>query len=674
MNDLSSIFTQILYDKIIDVDLLWTESMPIDSVILVPGKSFIKRGEITIDNSWTTLLRLPGYTHRENTADEYGNLISSVVSAVGPVYRYRLTNPEHKANFDMGRRPDGSYLQAGDKLLVNDGGRFSTYHIIEQKDPSTTKSGAEYTVTNRISIKCPRQGRKPGISFSVNLLQGMNCYEMTLKICNLNLDVDIRKITRVEVKAGYRTEGFTQTFNCPVFSSYIESPNPDGVTVFKCLAVGTTNVFTESRPFSIHYLGGSVTVGKTIEAVSLGVGLTPRNLLLPEYNDLEIKMTAMNTVAENASALIDWLRKVVTQRIALADGERGTDGDPQVIVQQDTNRNLFVYCANRKNVEDKNGITTPVLDAVKGASFNGVALTVKAAWNPTITPGTTFIMKPSIINGANLPNVLSEYDYGNEESRSYKYRCITASISFSTTGSENEMSILAIPIKYMDTDTSSDPSVVTIEKMAQTLYNRYKVKVKYEISLGSADASNLGAKSADQKVVTTQEVASRNMFDIDTKLVFGDIQEYMVVKGDCMSEIAKKFYVNGNRCYAPRIDIPKKGKEPDLSVLTDSTKYIGDIGAQHLWPLIAVHTYNQYKLAEQAQAALNKYESFKYIETNPNYVSEGKIVTIPRINSLDDIKPLRNIFKYAAETYKDVEGYSYFIEAWTALYYYLGGS
>ena len=87
-----------------------------------------------------------------------------------------------------------------------------------------------------------------------------------------------------------------------------------------------------------------------------------------------------------------------------------------------------------------------------------------------------------------------------------------------------------------------------------------------------------------------------------------------------------------------------------------------------------MHTYNFYKLAESSQVALNKYESFRYLETNPNLVSEGKIVVVPRITSFDALKPLRNIFKYAAETYKNVEGYSYFVEAWTALYYYLGGS
>lgn len=672
----NSIITRLLYDRIIDVDLMWTESQPVDAVILVPGGSFLKRGEVGDTQSWNSLIRLTGYSHKEYITDIFGNVTARDVTPRGAVYRYRLTNPEHKLNFDMGRRPDGSYLAAGDKLLVNDGGRFNKYHIIESRDVSTDP-GASFSISNKISIHCPLTGRKPGISFSVNLLQGANCYEMTLKICNLNLDIDIRKITHVRVKAGYRTEGFTQTFDCPVFSSYIESPNPDGVTVFKCLAVGKTDIFTENRPIVIHYLGGSVTIGDTIEAVSTGLGLKNCSLLLPEYSNLEIKMSAMNTVAENASSLIDWLRKIIAQRIQIAEeGEEQRLGKPQVIVQQDTDRNLFVYCANRKNRPEKFEASVPVLDAIKGASFNGVALTVKAAWNPLITPGVSFIMKPSIINGANLPNIMAKEDYGDDPSKGYRYRCITSSIAFSTTGEENEMSILAVPIKYMDSDTNQDSSASSIEKMAQSLYDSFKNNpgARYEISLGSADSENMGTKTEAQQVVEVQAVASRNMFDIDTTALLSDNLEYTVMSGDSMSQIAKEFYVNRGRCYASRINIPMKGKEPDLSVMTDSTKYIGEIGAHHLWPIIAVHTYNFYKLAESSQVALNKYESFRYLETNPNLVSEGKVVVIPRITSLDALKPLRNIFKYAAESYKNVEGYAYFIEAWTALYYYLGGS
>ena len=692
----NSTITKLLYDKIIDVDLMWTEAQPVDSVILVPGNSFLKREETTYPrvarrsptgnestgaaSNWKSLIRLRGYSHKEYSRDALNNLVTKVVTPKGPVYRYRLTNPEHRYNFDIGRRPDGSYLEAGDKLLVNDGGRFRQYHIIESREASVDP-GASFTVSNTVSIKCPRTGHKPGISFSVNLLQGANCYELTLKICNLNLDIDIRKVTAVRVTAGYRTDGFTQTFECPVFSSYIETPNPDGVTVFKCLAVGKTDIFTENRPLIIHYQGGKVTIKETVEAVCKGLGMTACNMLLPKYNNLVIEMSAMNTISENASALVDWLRKIIMQRIEIAEREEGSSsslhGKPNVIVQQDTSRNLFVYCANRKNTDSQAyEITTPVLDAVKGASFNGVALTVKAAWNPMITPGRTFIMKPTIINGANLPNMLSPEDYGNDASQGYKYRCITASIAFSTTGEENEMSILAVPIKYMDTDVNQKTSMDSIEKMAQYLYDYYKENpdTSHEIFLGTADEGNLGTKSEAQQVVEVQSVASRNMFDIDTTALLTDNLEYEVQSGDCMSVIAKLFYVERGRCYANKIDIPYKGKEPDLSVMVDSTQYRKEIGAHHLWPIIAVHTYNFYKLAESSQVALNKYESFRYLETNPNLVSEGKIVVVPRITSFDALKPLRNIFKYAAETYKNVEGYSYCVEAWTALYYYLGGS
>lgn len=671
MNEFSPLLRDILYDRIIDVELQYTERYAVTSTVVMPNEKLVVPLGDKENTVWEKLTILPGYSHKEFIQDSFGNWVARTKETHGPVLRYRLSNPVHKENFDQKRRPDGNPLKDGDRLYVNDEGEISKYHV------TTGVSGSQggYIVRDSVHIMCPETGPKPGISFSVNLLPGTACYELVLKICNLNLDLDIRKVNTIIVTAGYRTEGFSQTFKCSVFSNYEESPNPDGVTVFRCIAVGDTDVFTRNCPITVQYLGGTCTIGSTINAVCSTLGLTAHNLLLPEYSSLQISMSVMNTVSDNATALLDWLRKVVTQRIELA--ERGTKERPVVMIHRDYQNNLFVYCVNRRNVEDRLLVTLPDLDAVKGATFNGVALTLKALWNPKITPGVSFTMQPNIINGANLPNTLDKSAYGNDARQQYMFRCITASIAFSTVGKENEMTILAVPAKYIDANRTGSDVASTIETFALNVYDTYKQEETRVVKIGKSTGDNIQEASKDTEKVKAQVSASRDMFEINTAGAFGESVEYIVQAGDCLSTIAKAWYnpsgaPNGLKYLNKDIDIPKKGKEPDLSKLTDSTKYIGVIGQWHLWPLIAVYTYNTYLTIEKSQATMNPYENFRDL-TNPNEVRIGKVLVIPKIGDLDTLKPFRNIFKYAAESYKDVEGYKYFIEAWTSLYYYLGG-
>lgn len=736
---------EILYDKIIDVELLSTErNVQISTILANTGLEASTEGMISrtalkclyifgttwkksLARGWYTekeaykFARQHGYTiiekgdpgywmHRDKSANpsiaiysgyshkEYyeseGNLYSREVKAIGRTVHvsadeswgaddwYTHEDFIHQVNTQLlglkdqeaPQIKDGFVyhpdIETGIRILVTKNGRTEKYHaVLLKEDVINTRS---YVITDRISITCPKTGIKPTISFSVGLIPGMNCYKLVLKITNLNLDVDIRKINRVIVKAGYRTQGFVETFECDVFSSYIESPNPDGITVFNCLAVGKTGVFTQDTPIRVHYRGGKITIHEIIVQTCNVLGIVHHDLLAEELQNIELDMAKMDTLAESATALLDWLRKVIVQAINYyknpgLDLAGASTEDPGVIVQM-TSDGLYVYCTNYVNADSHEDDGVINLDMVNGATFNGVALTAKSVWNPAVRPGRVFMMRPSIINGANLPNTVTDAVYGNDEAAGYKFRCITVAISFSTTGSENEMTIQAVPIKYIETDYSSIQNTRAMEEFAQKIYDEYKANVQtLDVYLGSGEEGTVSETSVDQQKVYSQEEASTNMLGVNARGLLGSsvVTEYQVVVGDSLSKIAEAWY---NPKGAPDGKVYFEGPiDCDPSTLVDPMDYKGasnGILPYHFWPLIAVYTYQSYMTAQST--AINKYQSFQNL-SNTDFVSVGKYVVIPRIGTFNQLRPVREIFKWAALSYKDVPGYDYFVAGWTTI-------
>lgn len=749
--------SDVLYDKIIDVDLIYSErNEQIDGYYITKdgkavsgdldtnsatqsqlwyvgganakyqgatqigstkdnGTSYGYSDTMTIKEKYVsyTLYRFKDYTHKEYAA----NGAVTVVVAKGKVYRYDFAIDSDKNNFNRGHRPDGELLQAGDKLYVNDHGTYKKFHVdflanVPKKDANASTSHVSYSaevykavpitrvVKDVVSIKCPEGGMKPSIAFSTNLIPGQHCYKLQLKITNLELTMDVRKIKNVRIKAGYRTQGFTEVFTCPVFSSYIESPNPDGVTVFECLCVGRTTSFTENRPYTFAYLGGKTTIFGLIKAVADGMNLTAESKLLdpylefnkdgtpvidsetgkqkvnPGYNGLEISVPKMDTYAENGTAVLEWLRKVIQQRIASAEGAplNNQDGykysQPYVMVQVN-NGTLFVYMLNRRNSDTSQQSTTVVsLDQVKGATFNGVALTVKALWNPRLNPGDVFQMKPNIINGANLPNTLDVSAYGNEKQydsqgnligNQYLYRCVTMSIAFSTNGSENEMSILALPIKYID--EVKDFGTTTIQSMrefALSVSQNYDTTGSGHIEIGNGDTGETTetTEAKKEKVVTTNV---NKMFDQDILKLFGTTRSYQIQAGDNLSTLASSWFNSENSPEGPSI------------CAFDIYPTTGLVQKSILWPIIAVLTYRYWKDAGQKSGNLNAYENMEHL-SEPDLIRIGNYLVIPTIENIDQLKQCKDIFKYAADAYESTHpNYQRYVREWRRLYKYLAG-
>ena len=694
MNEVPGIPSQeVLYDKIIDVDLIYSErNEEIDGYYITqdgkkvsgalddtPVAYSISKGSGGALKAYT-MYRFKGYSHKEYLG---GSQVKEV-RASGKTYRYDLSLNTDYLNFHQGYRPDGSRLQAGDKLYVNNHGVYEQYHVdffanVSKKEDSTFSKNNTWDteiykavpetriVKGVISIRCNEGGVKPTISFSTNIIQGQHCYKLQLKITNLSLDIGIRNIKHVRIKAGYRSQNFTEVFICPVFSSYIESPNPDGVTVFECLCVGRTYSFTENRPYTFSYLGGSTKIRDLIAAIAVGMNLEVVNKLIPKYNDLVIQVPKMDTYAENGVAIIEWLRNIIQRRISIYEGipQNNQDGykytSPYTMVQVN-NGKLLVYMLNRKNA-DSSVISTNIvsLDQVRGATFNGVALTVKASWNPRLNPGDLFQMRPNIINGASLPNTLDETAYGNDAKNNYLYRCVTVSIVFSTNGNENEMSVLALPIKYLDeVKEFGTTTLQTMSDFAASLSQNYITEGGGHINIGSGEVgtTTMTEEYQKQKAVDTN---TNNMFDLDIFSIFGETYDYTIVDGDNLSTLAGAWFNTENSpvgpSYCPFSIYPRTGMIPK----------------SNLWPLIAVLTYRYWLNTNKTSSRLNAYESMEHLK-EPNLIRTGNHLVIPKISSVEQLKQCKNIFKYAATAYENTHpDYRSYVYYWNALYKYLSG-
>ena len=729
-NKVLGVASEIFYDKIIDVVLMGMER-DVNVAHVISGnaaKDPNTQMNIIIPNN---IVIYKGFSHKEHWTDIQGISHSKTITATG-----RTINIDSDRQVQDQARKEGIYkkaeggktwwldegiqaeiitqlkaieaenytkptalrVQDGVRLIVNNNGNQEKYHAVYVKQDDD-QSVYEHVV-DTIKITCEEGGIKPSISFSTNVIPGNNCYKMTLKIFNMNLNYDIRKIKTVKITAGYRTQGYQTIFTCPVFSSYIESPNPDGVTVFECLCVGKCDSFASNVPVNFHYLGGKVTIAEFIEATARGLGenIVVHNYLKEEYKKLEMRITSrMDTYFENGAATLSWMRNMVQKRIASSDGfptnkpEEGSDVPyPYIMCTLGQEGDLFVYALNRENSDTLNKDETsllkdvvsirtiPELDTIKGASFNGVVLSLKALWNPRIKPGELFRMYANVYNGANLPNTLAEAQYGNgnekQDSLQHLYRCVTCSISFSTNGDENEMLIMAVPLIYMEDSAYKNLEFVdTFDKFITTALSTYNTRGGKDVFYGSADEKDTGP-TAEQQVIQDADASRNKMYS--QNLLQGAFSQgdtfygYVIVAGDSLSKIAATYYEKG-KGYCDFDIIPENPDDLPQGVYTGAP--LMENSRACLWPIIAVVTYNYW---QQQKNGNNSYENIVNMK-NPDMIHIGKRLMIPVIRDFKQLQKCKEVFKYAYYAWPADSAFPQYAgwgSVWYKLYQYLGGT
>lgn len=588
------------------------------------------------------------------------------VYAHGPCFTYRTIDDMKK-----GVRPDGSPLQTGDRIrIIEDKSKWNVY-----AEGSLSEVYTEVMIpTQVLEINATDYGMKPDMSLSINLLPNQNCYGATLKIRNFNLDaIDIRTWDRMVITAGYRT-GTKAVYDCPIFSSYLESPNPDGVTVFEGLTVGVAEDVLTDRFLTIDFRQEEMTLGKVIEDVAKGIAenIVVTMVMSSKYTNVKVNLAKQKVFAQNGAAVLNWLQEFVANAV-----QEMSKGETTAFLQLVDN-NLTVIALNGENMSPEVMENIISLDMVTGATFVGTALNVVAPWNPALKPGDAFYMPPEFINGAKLPNTLKVDDYRNPYNL---YRAITINVEFASTAATNKMTVLAVPAQWAgrlpDTKTTEMPA----DEYAKLLNEMYN-KPTETIPVGELDKQTAEDLRTSKPKLKQGENLLNGHSDFLTQ--WPSWISMPVRAGECMSVAAERYLRRfsggpqltkgmGNErqyCY----NEPLRDLQSDNNILAVTHYSNTGLEAQHLWwPLIMLGTY--WRRQKDIEAGVNHNWS-KIKPDDPDYVEAGAALYIPEFpNSWREGKSrfeaIKDVWKDAYLDYGRKYG-SYSTE-WRAMYYYLGG-
>ena len=602
------------------------------------------------------------------------------IRAAGPTFKYRTLD-----DMKRGLRPDGSMLHTGDRILITeDNSKWCVNVRGGMTDVKQLYTEVEYTVPSSVMrIGTPNSGMKPDISLSINLLPNQNCYGAVVRIKNLNTDaLDIRTWDKMVIEAGYK--GTKVFYTCPIFTSYQESPNPDGVTVFEGVTVGVAEDVLTDRQVEIQFNESEMYLEPFIRQVAKGIteNIKVTIAIAPElsghnYPDApKIQLPKQKVYAQNGVAVLNWLQTIVSEFIQYV-----TQGTTSVFVQ---------FVDGELTVLPINGpATTPFstesiinLDMVSSARYNGTALTVIAPWNPRLRPGDLFYMPPQFIYGSRLPNAISPLDYRNEKNL---YRCLTMSVEFATVAKTNKMTVLAVPAQW----AGELPKTLTTDMPADIFSTLLTEQEGHKdiIQVGSIDKSEVRASSnAEQPAKTESQMIDNNQSILSkwgtwTSLTQSD------QTGNCISAVAHYYmYKYGS---GPKLQLDEKGHNRQASYYEDKDwlkeqgldKAIyrfqtSGIRADILWwPLITIGTYWKRYIDNKAHASHNW---TKIDPKNPNLIHAGYSLYVPVFPSGDwrsmrtQLSTIKDIWKQAYLDYKDL--YPSECKAWRAMYYYLGGT
>ena len=582
-----------------------------------------------------------------------------------------------------GRASNGNIFQTGDRIRVKEDNSvwtavtregFQGYDADKQTSVETIEEDAETLVLN-----CTNNGIKPDMSLSINLLPGQNCYNAILKVRNLNLESkDIRKWSRMVITAGYRT-GATATYTCPIFASYIEEPNPDGITVFEGITVGVAEGVLNNRYTEIRFLQEKMRLIDLTEQVARGISdsITVECAIDDEIMNREITMSKQTVYAQNGAAILSWLQTTISQFIQNISEE---DGEKISAFLQLVDNKLQIIALNGPNKKPEIIENIISLDMVSGATFNGTALTVVAPWNPALQPGNLFYMPPEFINGSKLPNVLPTEDYRNDDNL---YRALTMSVNFASVENTNKMEILAVPAQWAGQIPSDRTTSMRADTLAQTLAKN--ITDQNIIRVGNTGTT----KAGDVNNIDTKGDTGKNTFDKNENVIdlWGTWTSVNtdVAKGNCLSMILEYYFFDDPN--GPHLKANQKGIQDESAYYRNRQYFTNENNARALshfqnsgckantlwWPLTMVGTY-WIKRKSDKENVSNNWAEVNIL--NPDQIPENRALYIPVWAGswdaqLTKLKKIKDIWKWAYLEYAEL--YGPLSVMWRAMYYYLGG-
>lgn len=588
--------------------------------------------------------------------------------AHGPVYVVRTIE-----DMKRGTTPQGNPFQSGSLVRVTEDNSLWNVYVSGAVDSFYTESTYEVPKAE-LTIEIPDYGKKPSISLDISLIPGQNCYGAVLRIANLNLNpFELRTWNRMRIVAGYN-QGDKAIFDCPIFASYIETPNPDGITVFEGLTIGAVDSVLLDKYMIIDFIQDQMSITEFIKSMMKAIGdnITP-NIALGKYadaNKYKINITRQKVYARNGAAVLNWLQNFISDYVKEASGQV----DDVFVQLHDGILDVILLTGETGEIDTTSVIN---LDMVTGASFSGTALTVIAPWNPKLLPGQLFFMPPYFFNGHTLPNSINPSAYRTPQNL---YRVITMSVNFATAENTNKMTILAMPAYSTHEDDGVPPEEMTADSYARREAQIYKPG-EHLITVGEIHTEYLPLVE-DPSVLTKTGVP----FIDDNSDILGKWSDWVSVSqseytGSNIPDLVNYYMwqmLGGPRLPSKNYPWPYKMTRLQLQDQhnTMGLKYYKSSGVSAIsiwWPLAALGTYWK-RQQDITQQKSNNWSNIR--ADNIQYVEDGTAILMPVFTSWQMMRSalvtIRDIWKQAYLDYQNVN--TGIRSDWKTMYYYLGGT
>ena len=486
------------------------------------------------------------------------------------------------------------------------------------------------TVDTNLLDKGVKIGQKPDISVTYSQVGEGTVYQVSVRICNMNLPIaDIRKYQRMKVEVGYKDYTMT-SFVCDVYSSYVESPNPDGITVFYGIVAQALTVsegpeikkysIWDYKPCALKFEGNTVKVDDLFKQVAKKLGIGYNNKLAKltangeKFMETEIPTEGMQVAGDSAGILIKELYRCIK---AIID-EKNTNGENIAFIMNVDSSGLWWYISggedSRLTVAETE-VNAVTVDEVDSLSFSGPMLTVIAPYNPLIKPFSIIELPANFFNGQQLPiatPLTPEIDY---KGMNNLYSVTKMDVSFSTNGNENQMNLLAIPIQY-GTSLGNVKGIQKvrepdIEALVNKLSEDKKKEGTVEIVIKGKISDEIIAEKLENEVPGASSIYSRNY---PSGEIFNIGQEGAVTKASEGSYA----YATTSLTY-PKIAALKYG----VGNIKIGSKNTG-VPKKYLWPFLVLSSWCQERKIKQAEGkqinVLTEEEKNIWLKNNPEQV------------------------------------------------------
>lgn len=492
-----------------------------------------------------------------------------------------------------------------------------------------------------VTIAPEAGGPKPNISFSTQMLPGGIATEFKLTIYNFTAEADIGIFSHMVITIGYRTSPKRREFTAAIFSGYIESPNPNGRTVFTglvgdwfiaALTEVNRNIVFREPTVTIGALLWGIVEGKgangqaeSPDVKNGGLGLSLKVDLPPwVLNDKILvgkdgqKETSYWT--ESGYACLNWLidrissyGDILVSRLR-AQGLHQDEAELYRVMATLQDNVVFVFMKGFTKSLDPNIIEYIDLNHVTSVAFQGAALNVIAPWNPLVMPGSLFHMESRYFRGRMSPGqVIRE----SARDSSDLYRVITMGVDYDTFGAANSMKLLAIRNDSFASTEAQAERMTAIDRQVAARSNVYVDPARVrDITFGRDRPLEEGERKSLWGVTKTTISSSA-----------GTIRR--IRAGESLGSIALESY--GSLKYY---------KTPSQGNIDHVNEYVS--GAYY-WPLIAIGNYCM---------ALNEAPGFENYTEAPEQLVEGQSVFIPTATNLDSLTSLHDILENMADQFE----------------------